>query len=141
MIAAPEKVVQKLEEIQSEAQRRAKRETQAYGTLAPGDWHAQGDVMFLKLGSLPPDAEPCKARAQLAPGNTRGSRHIIVPADLAKVAFHKAKDADALTGPILDVKEKVEVTHPDHGHVVLPPGTYQVRYQRLYAPKFKRVTD
>jgi hypothetical protein len=141
MITAPKQVVAKLETIHAEAQKRAKRETQAYGTLAPGDWHAQGDVMFWRLETLPEGAQPCKPMAQLAPGNTRGSRHVIADADLAKVGFHKIKGADELTGPILDVKEKVEVTHPDHGHVILPRGIYQIRYQRLYAPKIKRVRD
>ena len=140
-IAAPEQVVETLGAVAAEAQKRAKRETQAYGTMSPGDWHAQGDVMFLRIEAVPENAVPCETRAQLAPGKTRGRRHVIADADLPKVKFYPVRGADELTGPVLDVSEKVEVTHPDHGHVVLPKGVHQVRYQRLYAPKIKRVTD
>jgi hypothetical protein len=140
-IAAQEQVVEKLGAVTAVAQKRAKRKTQAYGTLAPGDWHAQGDVIFLRIEVLPKDAQPCKPKAQLAPGKTRGSRHCVADADLPKVRFHRVRGADELKGPVLEVSEKAEVTHPDHGHVILPKGLYQVKYQRLYAPKIKRVTD
>jgi hypothetical protein len=140
-IVESEKIVAVLESVQREAQKRAKRATQRYGTLSTGDWHAQGDVMFIKLDAVPEGSKPSKPVAQLAPGTSRGSRHVIKQADLPKVNFFKVPKANALQGPILEVEQEVEVEHPDHGHVILPKGVYSVRYQRLYAPKISRVVD
>ena len=77
--------------------------------------------------------------AQLAPGTTRGSRHILDSLD--GVELYIVKDADALTGPlVVTLKERV-VTHPEHGDVILPPGCYAITYQRAYADELRRVAD
>lgn len=76
---------------------------------------------------------------QLAPGNTRGSRHIIredcIPLvkmyDLVKRDDHTI---DALRGMVMECSAPVTIIHPEHGAVTLPAGQYMVGYQRAHEP-------
>jgi hypothetical protein len=66
---------------------------------------------------------------QLAEGNTRGSRHCLNPKSVKAFIHPTAKDP-ITDGPILQVLEDCEVTHPDHGHVWLQKGDFiHVTYQ------------
>lgn len=131
--------VQDIQAFEEKAKTYAKKATVTYGAMAIGDWHAQGDVMIERIKELPEKSEKMQLKnddtaRQLAPGDTRGSRHMIKESDFSKVELYKVAESDDLTGPVMFIKEgPVEVEHPDHGHVVLKtPGYYQIRYQRLY---------
>ena len=140
--AAEMDVIKVIEKVQQEAQLRAKRETERYGTLSIGDWHAQGDVMFLRLESVPAGSKLVKnPQPQLAPGNSRGSRHIVKAEDMTHLKFYTIAKKTPLDGPVVEADAHWEVTHPDHGHVIMPKGIYQLRYQRQYAKVLKRVRD
>lgn len=131
-----------IQKVQEQAQLRAKKQTAVYGTLAPGDWHAQGDVILLCLGKLPADAIKCKPDPKLAPGESRGSRHEISKDTLQFCEFYARDNPDVLTGKVFVTSDKVEVTHPDHGHVILPRNIIvQVLYQRQYAEELKKSED
>lgn len=114
---------------------------------SPGDTFRQGDLYITLLDDLP---EHCvyapQQDLQLAPGQTKGSRHIL---DHHKgVAIYFRARSTPLDGPILHLTEQRTVTHPEHGHVILPPGIYAITYQRAYDPlqdphssTFRRVMD
>lgn len=111
-------------------------------TMEIGDDWPQGDLKIIKIAKLPSAAKLAeKPEAQLAPGNTMGSRHCL--SDLSAVNLYKLTDANVLEGPLFEVKKNCEVTveHPEHGNVRLGPGLYAIEYQRAYADELRRVRD
>jgi len=130
-----------LEKLQEQAKARAKPEPVRYGTMATGDCHRQGDVYFVCLAVLPEGCKKTEARAQLAPGDTQGSRHIIRKPDMAALRFHVKSQPTPLDGPVILAGAEWTVDHPEHGSVTLPAGIYGVTYQRQYAEELRRVAD
>ncbi len=121
------------EAVKSDAPKRA-------GDLAPLDHVRQGDVYLWKLAGLPTGATPDPtASAQIAPGETQGSRHVI--ADMRKVRMFKLANPNPLQGPVIEVKESVVVEHPEHAHITLEPGFYIGTFQRLHADEVRRQMD
>ena len=98
----------------------------------------QGDIYISKA----PMAFVCAGKrvysGQLAPGTTQGSRHCVDP---DAVCVIQADTTSPLQGPTLYAKEAFTITHPEHGHITLPPGYYQITYQRAYADEIRRVMD
>lgn len=104
--------------------------------------HWQGDVGVWRIEKLPKYAEEIKnPNAQLAPGTSKGSRHIVKSSDMNHITFYRNKDRTVLEGDILDCKKAVEITHPEHGNVTVPEGIYTIVYQRAYAEEFRRIAD
>jgi hypothetical protein len=100
-----------------------------------GDYWRQGDIYIAKITDADGHSLKETQERQLAPGTTQGSRHIVV-GDAAIFT----RDGDELTGPVV-VSRGCTVTHPEHGDVKLPPGTYGITYQRAFAEELKRVLD
>lgn len=119
-----------IEEVQKTAEKVAKRETQTFSEAAShGDTVRQGDVYITWLESLPEDVEAQQDwDAQLAPGNTQGSRHILDSKN--GVTCYKFQNPTEFDGPMLVLTEERTVTHPEHGNWVLPPGIYYIGYQQ-----------
>lgn len=130
-----------LEELKTVAKAKATAAPVRYGTLAPYDCHRQGDVYILTLSSLPRGLSAIATRAQLAPGETQGSRHCIAAAHLGRVKMYQRNATNPLEGPVIDASDEVEITHPEHGHVILPKGVYGIYYQRQMAEELRRVAD
>jgi hypothetical protein len=104
------------------------------------DYHRQGDVLIWKLDAMPAGCVlDTKPNAQLAPGDTQGSRHILD--SLAGVEIFQRQQRDALQGPILRTSTERTITHPEHGDVILPAGCYEITYQRQFAEELRRVQD
>jgi hypothetical protein len=101
----------------------------------------QGDVYFWKLAALPQDIVEVTPYAQLAPGQTLGSRHCL--ASIAGVRMFQRKDPGPLDGPILLFAEPGTVTHPTHGDIVnIPAGAIiRITYQQMYANTVRRAID
>jgi len=116
-----------------------KPETVRYETMVHGQTHWQGDVAITFVKALPKFYQQSAQVAQLAPGNTQGSRHVI--ADLSGIEIRTRKDADQLTGPAIIADRAWELTHPEHGHAVFPAGSFVTTYQRQYAEEMRRVQD
>lgn len=126
--------------ISTDAKATAKATPVKYGALAPGDYHRQGDVYITRIHEIPKGAIPIdNPSAQLAPGDTQGSRHVID--DLSCVEMFAKKDQTALDGPILNVKQPITINHPEHGAVSFPAGFYAITYQRQLADELRRVQD
>ena len=114
-------------------------DTQRFPEAAsPGDTARQGDIYITLLDGVTEGFSKCKVELQLAPGTTKGSRHIL---SHDRVEMFRDPNADVLTGPVVKCSEEVSVTHPEHGNVILPPGTYAITYQRAFAEELKRQLD
>lgn len=119
-----------VEQVQSVAKTICKRETQTFPAGASiCDSVRQGDVYITLLGEVPAGYKLEKNwDLQLAPGTTQGSRHVL---DLRSgVQCYRHEDASEFDGPVLVISELREVTHPQHGHWILPPNIYGFSYQR-----------
>ena len=132
--------IETVSKVRSSAAIAAKPSARTPGALGKLDFTRQGDVYFWKLDGVPKVAMLVKSpSAQLAPGNTQGSRHCI--ADLASVKVYRLANPNALQGVVIDAPNGVEITHPEHGHHQLGAGTYAVTFQRAYAEELRRVQD
>lgn len=130
---ALQQIRERVEEIKND------REQRFPEAASDGDYFRQGDLYITKIAK--PAGTELKVLPfdrQLAPGNTKGSRHCLSHQD---VRLYTRSGSDALTGPVLHVLREVTVEHPEHGNVVLPEGWYGVTYQRAYAEELRRVQD
>lgn len=109
--------------------------------LEPGEFAAQGDVIFWALEGKPDNVVPAEPNRQLAPGTSKGSRHCIREADMHKVEFYKFTNPSPLEGPVLFFKEDVVIEHPEHGDQVWTPQWVAVTYQLRHGDEVKRVQD
>lgn len=130
-----------LEKVQSTAESIKCDEPQRFSEAASaGDVFRQGDIYIEKLERVPAGAVRIeKPEAQLAPGTTQGSRHVLD--SLEGVTMSRLATPNALDGPILDLATERTITHPEHGNVILPPGCYRITYQRAFADELRRVAD
>ena len=99
-------------------------------TCREGDEIRQGDVYLYPLDYVPGYERKADGGMQLAPGDSPGSRHIVVG---AAATFERPDRFDPLDGPLLRAFERVVLTHPEHADISLPAGWYEVRYQRDYS--------
>jgi hypothetical protein len=133
--------VETLKKIQESVEMIKSDQTQRFPEAASnGDCFRQGDVYLTFCETIPSGFIKSKqVQLQLAPGTTKGSRHCL---DSGKgVLMYEAKNGDALQGPIIKTTKERTVTHPEHGNVILPPGIYNITYQRAYAEELRRVAD
>ena len=104
-----------------------------------GDAFRQGDIYITRRDVVENRFVLGSVDLQLAPGTTQGSRHCLDSCE--GVEMYRDRNGDALQGPLIRLFVERTITHPEHGDVVLPPGTYEVTYQRAYAEELRRVQD
>lgn len=110
--------------------------------MSVGDYHRQGDVYIQKIAKPKAvDLKEITVRVQIAPGSTQGSRHCISGATLRHMRMYEKPGANPLEGPIIEAFNPVEIEHPEHGAVTIPPGWYAVTFQRQLAQELQRVAD
>ena len=130
--------VKALEVVKASAEAIKSDELQRFPEAAAvGDYFRQGDIYITKLGVVV--GKKSKVVLQLAPGTTKGSRHVLDSPD--GVSMYLIPNADALTGPVIETTCERTITHPEHGDVLLTPGVYGITYQRAYAEELRRVQD
>jgi hypothetical protein len=130
------------DEIVQHAGKHSDGTTKHVPVLKLGEWVAQGDVNFVALSKVPDRARPTAPVSQLAPGNTRGSRHCIKREDLGKVEFFALPYPNPLQGVILKINAPIIVEHPEHGdHVWYKGAIVLVTFQRKYAEELRRIED
>ena len=92
----------------------------------------QGDLLLIPVEEIP-DGLTLVPRESgsivLAEGEATGHLHAIE----APEATFLATDLAEIEGRFLAVEAEVDLTHPEHSTVTLPPGNYEVRRQREYA--------
>lgn len=130
-----------LDKIESTAEKIKSDDQQTFPVAAiDGDHFRQGDIYIWKRDSIPASAIKAKKKdAQLAPGTSKGSRHILD--SLEGVEVFQIDSSDPLQGPFLKTGQERVVTHPEHGNVLLPAGCYEITYQLAYAEERRRVED
>ena len=134
--------VQAFEAITAHASKNSDDSTREILKPKPGDLYAQGDVNFLVLAEIPPQAKPTAPVRQLAPGTTRGSRHCIAEADVGGVEFFAFADPQPLEGPVLKFNRQTRIEHPEHGDHLYAAGTIvAIGYQRRHADEVRRIQD
>lgn len=111
----------------------------------------QGDVLIIPIRSAKPGKRIPRdnGRVVLAYGEATGHCHAIAHrgAELFELAEDRTKDGDdvwARAARILRISAKagVELRHEEHATIRLPPGDYEVRRQREYAPdELRMVAD
>ena len=108
-------------------------------TCSTNDAWRQGDIEIRFLNYKPQKLEKTKIPTQLAPGTTKGSRHIL---QTKTVEAFKFKNATPLEGPVLHCPQGLTVTHPEHGDITInEPGWYVITYQRAFSNELKRQLD
>ena len=116
--------------------------------MVSGEAIRQGDVYLLKVDdkadmykALKDFRQSDKGKVtqdmQLAPGTTKGSRHILA-ANPGLTVYAPAQNADPLEGPYIEATEDFELTHPEHANFLFGPGKYACIYQRDYATEERR---
>lgn len=101
--------------------------------IAIGEHCRQGDIYVERIKAATKGWKPSKNR-QLAPGTSQGSRHVVA-GDVALTVSGEARpvaragNVARLLGPQIVAKGRFKVEHPEHAHLSLPAGTYQVSYQ------------
>lgn len=112
--------------------------------MSPGDTFAQGDIALIKIGDTLSPAQLEKLRkiefrAKLVPGDTQGAQHCL--ASSRGITLFECKNGNPLRGPVILATEEFTVTHPEHGHLIVPPGAYASVFQRDHAEELRRVMD
>ena len=133
-----------INQIQSQATSHAP-DVKRIATMRRGESIRQGDVYLTRISSIPARIESVTLDRQLAPGTTKGSRHIVAAKSKATIYAPPPSSTD-LSGPTIDCPtRRLVIEHPEHGWIDLPRGTYQVTYQRDYkrerAEELRRVAD
>ena len=78
----------------------------------------QGDVYITRIADITNKNE---AKSwQLAPGTSKGSRHIVEQRESVRVYAYSG--SDVTTGPQIGAKTCFCVTHPEHADIKLPAG-------------------
>lgn len=141
--------------IQAAAEKIRNDEPATIGTVSLGDVIRQGDLYLVSIGGLPRTLRRLKS-PQLAPGSSRGSRHILVGdfeifepepehvmALIARaIAPRTFESYVPLVGPVFRTHGQVEVTHPEHGNRLLPGGEcFAVIYQRAFGREVRPQLD
>lgn len=94
-----------------------------------GQMFCQGDVGILAVRTLPKGATKIDRppNGQVAPGNTKGSRHCI---DGSEAVTYYRFPGDPLSDMGIESAETWTLRHPEHGHATFGPGRYQLIHQQ-----------
>lgn len=114
----------------------ADHETRIIDSITVGEHVRQGDLYLERIAKADTRWRSTTNR-QLAPGVSTGSRHVAEGAVAVSVSpeanpIDRSGRVPRLLGPQISAKEAFTVTHPEHAHMRLPPGDYQVLYQLDY---------
>lgn len=129
-----------------EAKARAVPEVRRREKMEIGERIRQGDIYVQRVSDNHPRGKQIENR-QLAVGSTSGSRHVLTTGSATvyegttPAPGQSESAVQILLGPCIESKsDRVYVSHPEHAHLDLPPGTYQVNHQ-LDARTMQRVSD
>lgn len=114
--------------------------------MQAGDGVWQGDLGIELVDEIPKGYKKLETEKrdslQLVPGNTQGSRHVLLNPQQCEVYFPEkwnADDYEDLEGPCIKALADAEISHPTHGSVTVLGGqTVRCRYQREFDLEQKR---
>jgi hypothetical protein len=128
------KTITKAHEAIQQAADTADHDTRVIDRIAVGEHVRQGDLYLLRIDRVDAAWRPTENR-QLAPGISTGSRHMADGEGLTLRVSPESNPVDRsgpvlrLLGPQIHADQAFTVTHPEHAHMHMPPGDYQVLYQ------------
>lgn len=98
--------------------------------------YRQGDVLIRAIANIPEgltEVPRDQGRVVLAYGEVTGHAHAITDPAVQMLAA----DVNDLTRAFLNIEAEtaVPLEHEEHHTLLLPPGLYEVRRQREYAPE------
>lgn len=129
--------VKTAEEAQNLIERAAKEQMVAkvryIDSIEIGKVVRQGDIYIHRVADDHEMGDPSPTR-QLAMGESMGSRHVAEEPAVVYMGEEAppwyTKNHGPLLGPCLVCSQRFKITHPEHAHVDLPAGTYQITHQR-----------
>ena len=133
--------IEAYEEVEKLAKIKAQHEVRFIKNIEIGQGIRQGDIYIHRVPQTHPRGKVSLSN-QLAIGETNGARHIAdAPAEVYQgVKLPEWCDARTFLGPVVVLKKRAVISHPEHANVSLPSGTYQVTHQ-MDARTMKRVVD
>ena len=133
--------VEAQETIVRAAKSKAVQEIRRIEKIEPGQVVRQGDIYIHRVAATHRHGKASKSR-QLAMGETMGSRHIAeAPCKVfTGTTLPEGCNDRTFLGPMVKSDERFTITHPEHAHVDLPAGTYQITHQ-MDARSLQRVQD
>jgi hypothetical protein len=99
--------------------------------------YRQGDVLIRRIDKIPD--RPMKAvsgRKILAEGEVTGHVHEVKGGE---AELFVPEDLRELEETFLRVENEVTIEHAEHETLTLPPGDYEARRQREYAPEAPQI--
>lgn len=141
--------------VQSAAEKIRNDELATIGTVSCGDVVRQGDLYIVAIEGLPNLMGRLKS-PQLAPGNSQGSRHVLlgdfeiyepdrehlITLIARALAPRKFESYAPLIGPVFRTIGQCELDHPEHGNRLLPAGEcFAVVYQRALGREVRPQLD
>ena len=115
-------------------------DTREVKAITPGEVVRQGDIYIHRVKADHPHGKAVESR-QLAVGTNQNARHIAeAPAKIYEGTTAPEGVITRLLGPCIIADKPVRVSHPEHAHVTLPPGAYQITHQ-MDARTLERVRD
>lgn len=131
-----------IETILKVGKKQARADLQVIPFLEIGDSIPQGDLNFTLLPEIPKVAKLVETSdLQLAPGNSKGSRHCLN--SLKNVNVYRLPKPNPIQGKglILEFTGETIITHPEHGDQLWREGIVIVTHQRQYANELKAIAD
>lgn len=127
--------------IEREGREKAVHEMRHIKSLEVGQVMRQGDIYIHAVNPKHPCGKKLKSR-QLAIGETQGSRHV---AESPCTVFEGTTLPEwcregTFLGPLVKSGKRFTVSHPEHAHVSLPAGCFQITHQ-MDAASRQRVQD
>ena len=96
----------------------------------------QGDVLLVPVEGVPYQRRLGSGRLVLAEGEVTGHAHVV---EDDRASLHGSRDTLFLK---VEGDEPVLLVHEEHDTLAVPPGVYEIRRQREYAPgRSRRVSD
>lgn len=131
-------------EIERLAKENAVQEIRVIESIEIGKVVRQGDIYIHAVKADHKHGNAAKSR-QLALGNSQGSRHVAAGNKFSVLVYDGTTlpewcDRRTFLGPLVKAKKPFTITHPEHAHVRLPAGCYQVTHQ-MDARTMERVQD
>lgn len=104
--------------------------------------YRQGDVLLIPVDTIPEGAKPVardtRGRLVLAEGEVTGHAHAILDETAELVTADEAAELYLL----VHGTDPVDLLHEEHATIQVPPGQYERRILREYAPEeIRQVAD
>jgi len=133
-------IVELYSKLEQEAADKAVAEVRNISKIEVGQVVRQGDIYIHRVENDHPHGKMAENH-QLAEGNTQGSRHVADENAQVFVGTKAPQWAErAFLGPLVKSTVAFKIVHPEHAHVNLPAGTYQITHQ-MDARTLERVRD